>query len=171
MCCNFSQPGRVVLKRKDKMDNWKQDRITSAVRGENPTVLMKMKSGFAVISDTQFLPGTCILLAYPRVGCLNDLSLKKRGDFLVEMSLIGDAITTVCQPLRINYDILGNTDAYLHAHIIPRYAWEEDDLRRGPVWRYPRENWSREEYQYNELKHGEMKHRLSEILMVLMING
>jgi diadenosine tetraphosphate (Ap4A) HIT family hydrolase len=152
------------------MDNWKLDRITSAERGENPTVLMKMKSGFAVISDTQFLPGYCILLGYPRAGCLNDLSLEKRADFLVDMSLIGDAITAVCQPLRINYDILGNSDAFLHAHIVPRYAWEEEHLRKGPVWRYPKDNWSQEEYQYDEVKHGDLKRRLSEKLHELISN-
>jgi len=44
------------------MDNWKLDRIGSYERGENPTLLMKMKSGFAVIADSQFLPGYCIPL-------------------------------------------------------------------------------------------------------------
>jgi hypothetical protein len=47
--------------------DWRRDRIGSALRGENPMVLAKMKSGFAVIGDTQFLPGYCLLLAYPRV--------------------------------------------------------------------------------------------------------
>lgn len=35
-------------------DNWKNDRIASAHRGENPMVLAKLKSGFAVIGDTHF---------------------------------------------------------------------------------------------------------------------
>jgi len=150
------------------MEDWKQDRIDSAVRGENPTVLFKMKSGFAVISDSQFLPGNCILLGYPRTGCLNDLSLEKRVDFLVDMSLIGDAISAVCQPLCINYDILGNYDPFLHAHIIPRYTWEEERLRKGPVWRYPVENWNHEDMQFNEIEHGVLKRRLSETLQKLV---
>jgi hypothetical protein len=33
------------------MDSWKNDGIASAERGENPTVMIKMKSGFAVIGD------------------------------------------------------------------------------------------------------------------------
>ena len=54
------------------MDDWKQDRIGSAERGENPTVLARMRSGFAVMGDSQFLPGYCLLLASPKVeqiGC------------------------------------------------------------------------------------------------------
>jgi len=117
--------------------NWKDDRIGSALKGENPTVLLRMKSGFAVLADSQFLPGYCILLGYPKVKNLNDLDAVSRLLFLREMSLIGDAILEVCTPLRINYEILGNTDAYLHAHIIPRYDWEEDSLRKMPVWLYP----------------------------------
>ena len=38
------------------MDSWKNDRIGSSERGENPRVMVKMKSGFAVIGDNQFLP-------------------------------------------------------------------------------------------------------------------
>lgn len=29
------------------MENWKEDRIGSAINGENPMVLARMKSGFA----------------------------------------------------------------------------------------------------------------------------
>ena len=150
------------------MSDWKKDRIASAVRGENPTVLVKMKSGFAVIGDPQFLPGYCILIAYPKVNSLNDLSVKQRADFLIDMSLIGDAITEVCNPIRINYDILGNSDEFLHAHIFPRYEWEDDDRKKYPVWLYPKENWSIEKYQFTEEKHGEMKKQLSEKLQELM---
>jgi hypothetical protein len=37
--------------------DWRADRIGSALRGENPTVLRRLEAGFAVIGDTQFLPG------------------------------------------------------------------------------------------------------------------
>ncbi len=39
------------------MAGWKDDRIGSAHRGENPMVMALMRSGFAVIGDTQHLPG------------------------------------------------------------------------------------------------------------------
>lgn len=150
------------------MNDWKKDRIGSALRGENPTVIAKMKSGFAVIGDPQFLPGYCILIAYPKVNSLNDLNIIQRKDFLLDMSLIGDAITDVCNPIRVNYDILGNTDAFLHAHIFPRYEWEEEERRKYPVWLYPKENWSIEKYQFSEESYGELKKNLSEKLHELM---
>jgi diadenosine tetraphosphate (Ap4A) HIT family hydrolase len=50
------------------------------------------------------------------------------------MSLIGEAIMQVCAPLCVNYEILGNYDHYLHAHVVPRYAWEPDERREHHVW-------------------------------------
>lgn len=122
------------------MADWKQDRIGSALRGENPTVLRRLPSGFAVVGDTQFLPGYCVLLAEPEVAHLSDLSLSERSQFLTDMSLLGEAIERVCRSqglVRLNYEILGNGLPCLHAHVFPRYAWEPEQRRRGPVWLYP----------------------------------
>ncbi|HSK23694.1 MAG TPA: hypothetical protein VK906_10980 [Egicoccus sp.] len=124
------------------MGDWWHDRIGSALRGENPTVLRRMPSGFAVIGDTQFLPGYCVLLAEPEVGHLTDLEPPGRARFLMDMSLLGEAIERACANdglVRVNYEILGNGLPCLHAHVFPRYDWEPTDRRRGPVWLYPPE--------------------------------
>ena len=42
---------------------------------------------------------------------------------------------------RINLEIQGNHDAFLHAHVWPRYEWEGPDLVRRPVWLHPLERW------------------------------
>ena len=34
---------------------------------------------------------------------------------------------------RINLEIQGNTDAFLHAHVTPRYHWEPDDIVGWPA--------------------------------------
>jgi hypothetical protein len=43
---------------------------------------------------------------------------------------------------RVNLEILGNTDPFLHAHVWPRYDWEPTEIVSKPVWLYPPENWS-----------------------------
>ena len=148
-------------------DGWKQDRVGATERGEHPLVLARMRSGYAVMGDTQFLPGYCVLLATPQVESLNDLSLEQRSDFLLDMTLIGDAIMAICQPLRINYAILGNTDHFLHAHVHPRYDWEPEEYRGGPPFSYPPDRWTSAEYQYAEERHGNLRARLSELLLQL----
>jgi diadenosine tetraphosphate (Ap4A) HIT family hydrolase len=131
-------------------DDWRRDRIGAALRGENPTVLRRLESGFAAIGDVQFLPGYCVLLAdEPGVQRLSDLPRAVRLAFLSDMDRLGEAVERACRRLdpdfrRVNLEILGNTDPFLHAHVWPRYAWEPAELVGMPVWLYPRERWSEE---------------------------
>lgn len=148
------------------METWKNDRIASALSGTNPTLIAKMNSGFVFFGDTQFLPGYCVLTGYPEVFSLNDLSLEDRAAFLTDMTIVGDAITAVLNPLRMNYEILGNSDNYLHAHIFPRYEWEEERLRKGPVAWYPLENWSNPDYDFSKFL--DLKAKLEKKLNKLM---
>ena len=130
------------------MTDWRTDRIGSALRGENPTVLARMPSSFAVIGDVQWLPGYCVLLTDdPQVGTLSDLSRPRRREFLDAMGDLGHAVGRACRELdlgfrRVNLEILGNTDPYLHAHVWPRYDWEPPALVGRAVWLYPGERWS-----------------------------
>ena len=130
------------------MTDWRSDRIGSALRGENPTVLAQMPGGFAAIGDVQWLPGYCVLLADdPAISRLSDLPRRKRLDFLDSMAELGHAVERACRELdsrfrRVNLEILGNTDPFLHAHVWPRYEWEPAELIGKPVWLYPSEHWS-----------------------------
>ncbi|MEV4516919.1 diadenosine tetraphosphate hydrolase [Dactylosporangium sp. NPDC049525] len=125
------------------MDDWRKDRIRSALQGRNPTVLARLSSGFAVIGDTQFLPGYCLLLSDdPSADRLVDLPRARRLAFLADLDLIGEAVQIVCarhdpQFRRVNYSIFGNLDPILHAHVHPRYEWEPPELLCGPVSHYP----------------------------------
>lgn len=146
------------------MEDWKKDRIGSCERGENSMVIARMKSGFAVIGDNQFLPGYCVLLGYPKAESLNELPLPQRTQFLTDMSLIGDAITMACDPLRINYAIMMNLDRYLHAHIHARYEWEPEEYKVRPCFFYPKEQRNLPEHDYSEARHGEVRRRLAATL-------
>ncbi len=109
-------------------------RVEEARLGKNPTVVCRMPSGWVVLADTQITPGYSILLSDPVVLDLNALSLDERGIFLHDMSIVGDALLEVTGAALINYEILGNTDRALHAHIVPRFADEPDEQRRRPIW-------------------------------------
>ena len=134
------------------MVDWREDRIGSALRGQNPTVLRRLDAGFAVIGDVQFLPGYSVLLVdSPGTDRLTDLPRARRLVFLADMERLGAAVERACAALdpafrRVSLEILGNTDAYLHAHIWPRYEWEPIDLVGKPVWLYPREWWRDERH-------------------------
>ena len=133
--------------------DWRTDRVGAALRGENPTVLRRLTSGFAVIGDVQFLPGYSVLLVdEPDVQRLPDLPRVKRLSFLSDMDRLGEAVERACRRLdpafrRVNLEILGNTDPFLHVHVWPRFEWEPADVVRRPVWLYPRERWSDERFR------------------------
>ncbi len=111
-------------------------RLEDARAGKNPAVITRMPSGWLVLADTQFLRGYSILLADPVVPDLNALDYAGRARFLLDMAIVGDALLAVTAAFRINYEILGNSDPVLHAHILPRYMTEPEDLRKGPAWFY-----------------------------------
>lgn len=111
-------------------------RVEAARAGTNPTVICRMASGWAVLADSQFLRGYSILLADPVAPDLNALLPPQRADFLRDMATLGEALLEVTGAYRINYEILGNLDAALHAHVFPRYLTEPETLRRGPAFLY-----------------------------------
>jgi diadenosine tetraphosphate (Ap4A) HIT family hydrolase len=127
-----------------------------------------MRSGRAVIGDTQFLPGYSLLLREPHVGRLEDLSLRDREIFFSDMAMLGEAVAIACAPRRVNYSIYGNTDAFVHAHVFPRYDWEPPERITRPVWEYPAENWTSPEMEYDEQKHGALRERISAALKRVM---
>ncbi|MEU0229006.1 diadenosine tetraphosphate hydrolase [Streptomyces sp. NPDC006284] len=133
--------------------DWRADRVGAALRGENPTVLRRLAAGFAVIGDVQFLPGYSVLLVdEPGVQRLSDLPRVKRLAFLSDMDRLGEAVEGVCRRMdpafrRVNLEILGNREPFLHAHVWPRFEWEPADVVGAPVWLYPRERWSQERFR------------------------
>lgn len=115
-------------------------RVAAAQKGENPHVITKLPSGWAVMGDVQFLRGYCLLLPDPVVGHLNELKGRQRQQFLDDMTRLGDAVLAATKAVRINYEMLGNAEPALHAHVFPRYDDESPELMKKPVWFY---DWER----------------------------
>ena len=87
-----------------------------------------------MLGDPQITRGYCLLLPDPVVPDLNALRDDKRRQFLEDMAKLGDAVLLVTGAERINYEILGNVEPALHAHVIPRHNIEAPERRKQPVW-------------------------------------
>lgn len=135
--------------------------ITAALRGDNPKVMARMRTGFAVIGDTQHLPGYSLLLIDALdIDHPTDLPWSRRRDFFFDLSLLGEAVFAVTKDQgawRINYEVLGNSWPHLHGHVHPRYEWEPSEKIGGPVWRYPKELRNAPEHAYDDARHGELR--------------
>jgi len=108
--------------------------VEAARSGQLPRAISRMTSGWAVLGDPQITRGYSLLLPDPVVADLNALTGGDRRQFLDDMARLGDAVLAVTGAERINYEILGNVEPALHAHVIPRHSHESPELRAKPVW-------------------------------------
>ena len=148
------------------MEHWQRDRVASALAGTNPTVLARLDASFAVIGDVQFLPGYSVAITdTPGVERLSDLDRPARSRFLGDMDLLGEAVERTCAALdpdflRVNLEILGNRDGFLHAHVWPRYGWEHPENVHLPVWLYPTQRWTDPTWALSD-RHADLRARLT----------
>jgi diadenosine tetraphosphate (Ap4A) HIT family hydrolase len=111
-------------------------RVRECRSGTYPKRICKVNSGWVVLGDVQFVKGYCLVLPDPVVADLNQLNESERKTFLYEMSVVGDVLLEITDAVRINYEMIGNVEPALHAHIFPRYENEPEEFRLRPVWFY-----------------------------------
>ena len=61
-----------------------------------------------------------------------ELTDEEASRYWLEVLRVGRAIETVLEPVKLNYELLGNSLPHLHTHVMPRYA---DDPKPG--WPFP----------------------------------
>ena len=138
-------------------------RVQAAQKGNNQYVICRVPSGWAVLGDQQFIKGYSLLLSDPVVPDLNYLDTDHRLQFLSDMTLIGDALLAATNAFRINYEILGNDDPALHAHIFPRYMEEPEKSRRYPIWKaYTKEE--RDSRPFDPGREKELMNKMAEFI-------
>ncbi len=111
-------------------------RVERLRAGSDPTLVARLPSGWAVFGEQQFLRGYCLLLPDPVVPHLNALAGAVRGQFLLDMGRMGDALLACTSAVRVNYAVFGNQDPALHGHVVPRYATEPLPQRTAHPWTY-----------------------------------
>lgn len=108
-------------------------------RGEDPQLIARLASGWAILANQQPGPitGCCMLIPDPVVSSVNDLDAPARAAFMTDLVLLGDAVLAATGAERINYLILCNQVPELHGHVVPRFATEDPEKRRlGPFEAY-----------------------------------
>ncbi len=65
-----------------------------------------------------------------------ELTNQEATRYWQELLAVGRALEDVFQPVKLNYNLLGNAVPHLHTHIVPRY---EDDPRPGWPFPFPEE--------------------------------
>ena len=108
--------------------------VADCQAGARPNALGRVPGGWVILGEIQIRSGYCLLLPDPVVPHLNALTGEARAVFLDSMIRIGDAVLAVTGAARINYEMLGNLEPALHAHILPRFLDEPETVRTKPIW-------------------------------------
>jgi len=87
----------------------------------NANIVVTLSSGNVHLQDDADYRGYCILILHRHAVEIHELSADERTQWIEDMARIGSAITAVCQPVKLNYSMLGNMVPHLHCHIMPRY--------------------------------------------------
>lgn len=112
------------------------ERIRLIKDGKNPYFVSALSTGYVVLGDYQNLRGYTLFLSKEHVHELHEHPHKEK--FLMEMSLVAEAVFHAFKPDKLNYEMLGNGEPHAHWHIFPRY--KNDAIAGQPVWRMPKEN-------------------------------
>ncbi len=94
--------------------------------------IIPLKHSFVTLNRDQFFPGYVLLFTREHVTELFHLKPRMRGELMEEVSRVAQALQTVFQPDKINYELLGNMVAHMHWHLVPRFA--TDPLWPRPIW-------------------------------------
>jgi diadenosine tetraphosphate (Ap4A) HIT family hydrolase len=89
------------------------------------------------LSIHQSLPGYCVLLCKIHVREPYELPDEEQLLFFEDMMRVGRALELVFRPVKMNFELLGNSVPHLHCHIKPRYYG--DPAGGIPIWpdQYP----------------------------------
>ena len=108
------------------------NRIEQIKRNENKHFICALESSYVVLGDSQFYKGYTLLLSKYHCTELHHLERKKRSKYLEEMAMVSEVLMNVFEPIKLNYELLGNRHAHLHWHLFPRHS---DDLDiNNPIW-------------------------------------
>jgi len=108
------------------------DRINLIHNNENPYQVCELETGHVVIGDFQYFKGYTLFLCKQHVPELHMLEADFKIQFLTEMSLVAEAVYHCFKPDKLNYELLGNSEAHMHWHLFPRYQSESEPNK--PVW-------------------------------------
>ena len=107
-------------------------RIDDIKNNKNPYFIKELKTGYVVLCDFQLFEGYTIFFFFFHVKELHDLENETRDLLLHEMAVVAEAVCNAFKPVKLNYELLGNTDNHVHWHLIPRYGIDPDP--KMPIW-------------------------------------
>lgn len=103
------------------------------VAGEGPLFIADLPTSRVYFNEDQFFPGWVFVVLKRHVVELYELEAPERAAQIEDVNRVAHALARVYQPVKMNYELLGNQVPHIHWHLVPRLAGDPE--LRGPVWR------------------------------------
>ena len=116
--------------------------------GQDPhLVYYETKTSLAKLNPDQLFRGYTFLTLKQHAEHLHLLPARIQKQFLNDMLQVATALANALKPDRLNYELLGNAQAHLHWHIVPRYTI--DPMWGRPIWagNRPRKRLASQDYE------------------------
>ena len=101
----------------------------------NPVCQLRV-SFLGLYNDARF-PGRALLVLNEHIEHWEDIPSSLLNAYVADSQKAIKALSAVTNAERVNLAVLGNTDAHVHFHLIPRYP-EREELPNKSPWNDPR---------------------------------
>ena len=107
--------------------------LCERIASEGDLFIADLDACRAYFNPDQFFPGWVFVVLRWHATELYELSTGERARMIEDVNRMAEALARVYQPVKMNYELLGNQVAHIHWHLIPRLAGDPEP--RWPVWR------------------------------------
>jgi len=111
--------------------------MCTRVAGEGPLFIADLPTSRVYFNEDQFSPGWVFVVLKRHAVELYELTASERAAQVEDVARVARALASVYQPVKMNYELLGNQVPHIHWHLVPRLAGDPEP--RGPVWRVTHE--------------------------------
>jgi diadenosine tetraphosphate (Ap4A) HIT family hydrolase len=116
-------------------DEWARRRTAEGciicTSGAPLDVIADLPSAWVTAPTLAPLPGYVCVVSRTHVNEPYELDRNEQVQFWVDSMLVAEAISSVAAPVKMNYEIHGNTLPHLHLHLFPRQV--DDPFVGGPI--------------------------------------
>ena len=114
-------------------DQWERLRSGAdcAVCRSKSDALAELETSWVLVGDTDPIRGYACLVFGRHAIELHDLSENEGSAFMRDNRRVSAAIAAIVRPIKMNYEVHGNTAPHLHVHFFPRYVG--DQFASGPI--------------------------------------
>jgi diadenosine tetraphosphate (Ap4A) HIT family hydrolase len=103
-------------------------RASLFLRENDPGFIYEFEHSVLVLGDHDYHHGYSVLILKDHVRELHEIAGVVQTAYVEEMMRATRAMAAVLRPWKMNHACLGNRDAHVHWHLIPRHQTDPDHL-------------------------------------------